>query len=465
MALPGLAAYQVMRMDLPRHLLSRELVVLIEQERDEFEAVFGLPVVVGAAVAGQPRWVQQPREGIDAPSLSWDASTGTLTSHANDGDEYLQTLQLAATLAHVPGPSVAAEPAHTVSDAVARLVDACVHTYPYLSLRGIDPKAVAHLDSDEVPTSWAEFDRWAVRRVARLGDAHTSIVDRTASLFHPDYTAELDGDVVRLLIVPEGSAAHDAGVRAGWVIPVEDGASWWAQTGASPQQRGRVAARRFLALTGEGLEFRASDPRSSRSVTWHERRRTPTLDDVVQITRNTSGALLVTLRAMNAGVDLDAAFDNICRGSSPHDHLVLDLRGNTGGDLLLAGRLRDRFLRASTRLGSIAFTDGRGGVGSRRDRFAEPSASARWAGRLTVLTDASTYSAAEDFLLGLQGLDHVRVMGTPTGGGSGRPRRVRLSSASDLRVSTALTYDRAGHPVELRGIQPDAALRVPATAL
>jgi carboxyl-terminal processing protease len=78
---------------------------------------------------------------------------------------------------------------------------------------------------------------------------------------------------------------------------------------------------------------------------------------------------------------------------------------------------------------------------------------------VVVLTDSLTFSASEDFLLGLQGLEHVTVVGRPSGGGSGRPRALRLLPGMTLTVSTALTYDREGHCVEGAGIPVD----VPAT--
>ena len=74
---------------------------------------------------------------------------------------------------------------------------------------------------------------------------------------------------------------------------------------------------------------------------------------------------------------------------------------------------------------------------------------------MRFLTDALTLSASEDALLGLQGLPHVRVVGTPSGGGSGRPRTLRLLPGQTLTVSTALTYDRCGRCVEGAGIPVD----------
>lgn len=55
------------------------------------------------------------------------------------------------------------------------------------------------------------------------------------------------------------------------------------------------------------------------------------------------------------------------------------------------------------------------GLGMRNECWSSPSEHGRWAGRLTVLTEASTYGASEDFLLGLQGLEHVTVLGEVTG--------------------------------------------------
>ena len=74
---------------------------------------------------------------------------------------------------------------------------------------------------------------------------------------------------------------------------------------------------------------------------------------------------------------------------------------------------------------------------------------------IRFLTDPLTYSASEDTLLGLQGLPHIRVIGEPSGGGSGRPRILWLLPGMQLQVSTALTYDRNGYCIEGVGIPVD----------
>jgi carboxyl-terminal processing protease len=70
------------------------------------------------------------------------------------------------------------------------------------------------------------------------------------------------------------------------------------------------------------------------------------------------------------------------------------------------------------------------------------------------------YSASEDFLLGLQGLPHVTVAGRRSGGGSGRPRTIRITNEMNLTVSTALTFDRNVVCIENHGIPVDIGCEV-----
>lgn len=97
--------------------------------------------------------------------------------------------------------------------------------------------------------------------------------------------------------------------------------------------------------------------------------------------------------------------------------MILDIRGNPGGNLVLATRTRNRFLRGVTPLGAIRYSLGGGALSDPTPLTGEPSPTeSRWPGRLVVLTDPLTFSSSEDFLLGLQGLEHVTVVGEPTGG-------------------------------------------------
>lgn len=328
--------------------------------------------------------------------------------------------------------------------------------YPYFDLRGLDWDEICerHLAGPEpIPEDLSDL---AAAWVAELGDAHTAIKKHGTGGFHPPYRGRLKADGIHLSHVPAGTAAHEAGVRPSWVLAVEDPDRWARITGCTPQQAGQVSARRALSFSGEHTKFTAANPADGRRTTWVEAAKPPTIESTLNVSTDAEGDLVVRLATFSDRVDLVAAFDEVLQGGAQHDHLTLDLRGNAGGGLVMATGLRDRFLREDTLIGTIAFTDGRGRIAPRRERWASPSGHPCWPGRLSILTDAMTYSASEDFILGLQGLDHVRVIGEPTGGGSGRPRTIPVAPGVDLTISTAITYDRNGRPVEYHGIKPDA---------
>ena len=169
-----------------------------------------------------------------------------------------------------------------------------------------------------------------------------------------------------------------------------------------------------------------------------------------------SGTGYLRVEAWRPDPRFDDALDAAFRDLAATDRLIVDLRGNGGGNLIRALDFRDRFLREPTVCGSVRFSDGTGGLAPPTPIVGEPAPEGRrWRGAVRFLTDPLTYSASEDALLGLQGLPHVRIIGELSGGGSGRPRVLRLLPGLMLTVSTALTFDRRGRCVEGAGIPVD----------
>ncbi|GAA4013543.1 hypothetical protein GCM10022247_40430 [Allokutzneria multivorans] len=324
-----------------------------------------------------------------------------------------------------------------LEEVVQRITDEIRFSYPAMALRKIDwdklcehyaPKVLAAEDPFAVCQEW----------VAKLGDAHTA-VHRSPRPVSLPYKANRR----TFTDVPEGSAAWGAGVRAGWRLDAPDEEDIARRTGASPHMLPFMIGRRLLSAT-ESREWRAFGP-NGEEATWTEKPTGMPFGDVV--TWREDGYLRIKQWVPNAGIS--EALDEVFK--KDHEELTLDLRGNVGGNVVLATATRDRFLREETVLGSVRYCiDGE--LTDHIPMVATPSDGVRWNKRLTVLTDAMTYSASEDFLLGLQGLEHVTVIGEPSGGGSGRPRVVRLLPGWTLNVSTVLTYDRNGHCVENSGV-------------
>ncbi|MFJ2033644.1 S41 family peptidase [Streptosporangium sp. NPDC087985] len=442
---------------------------LLHAEKAEFEVVLGVTIDVRepGAIRG-PRWELLIDTEHDGPAeLSWDADTRVMTSRATDVDGLMRSLNLVHTLARSGSPQVLDLPCEDLAAAVDRTVAEVGACYPGFALRGLDWAEICRDHAQDVLIAadpFAAAQRWT----ARLQDAHTGIEPVMRPTPLPYVVTARDGGA-RFVRVPAGTPAYEAGVRPGWRLIGLDGAEGedlaamivdvCSRTPSPPHAHAFLSGRRLLAVgNGQIRAMKATGPGGARAA-WSE-------------DGQHDAGEPITWRRLDAGVgylqiaiwtDLDAV-EQGCETALTDlrgcDRLLLDLRGNVGGNLMLATATRDRFLRSETRLGSIRYTDGAGGLGPVTQLKGEPSSARRWAGRLAVLTDPLTCSASEDFLLGLQGLEHVKVIGQPSAGGSGRPRHLRLLPEWTLRISTALTYDRTGHCIEGHGIPVDVPTAV-----
>ena len=141
--------------------------------------------------------------------------------------------------------------------------------------------------------------------------------------------------------------------------------------------------------------------------------------------------------------------------------LVLDVRGNGGGDPAIAMAIAERFLRKT---GIAEYVRYRSGPG--HDQFGDffpitvsPGGARRFDGRLALLTDRRDFSAAESFVLDLRAAAPVTVVGDTTGGASGRPLVRELPNGWTYRLSTWVAYTPDGRPYEGIGLAPDVAVR------
>jgi carboxyl-terminal processing protease len=435
---------------------------LLELERAGFEAELGASVEFASAEpeAG-PRWrlVLDPQQCGPAVT-TWDPRGGVITSRAPDVDGLLEALNLWRTLRRRGGGSVEATDCADRGEAIERVVAEVPDTYPAFELRGLDWPTICERHVERVrraDDALEAFQRW----VAELQDAHTWVWPGHGNL---PYVLRVAAGAATFVHVPPRTAGRRAGVSPGWrLVAVDETAvdadGWLARTAAPPHSRPYLAGRRLLAgPSGKARLLTAADPQG-RAVAWEESPVAAPVDPVVTWRRTAGGSGFVHVAAWLEDGGIDDAIDAALAELRSCEKLILDLRGNPGGSLLLASSVRDRFLRAKTALGSIRYSVGGGGLSEPAALSAAPAPEAmRWRGRLVALTDELTFSSSEDFLLGLQGLDHVTVVGRPSGGGSGRPRTLRLVPGWRLTVSTALTFDREGRCVEGAGIPVDVPL-------
>ncbi len=86
----------------------------------------------------------------------------------------------------------------------------------------------------------------------------------------------------------------------------------------------------------------------------------------------------------------------------------------------------------------------------------QPGAAYHYARPVVILMDAGCFSATDIFLGGFKGLPGVTLMGSPSGGGSGRSQGIELThSRLSLRLSTMASFRPDGSRYDGKGIAPD----------
>ena len=144
------------------------------------------------------------------------------------------------------------------------------------------------------------------------------------------------------------------------------------------------------------------------------------------------------------------SFLQLCNG------MILDIRGNGGGELTNAERLSRRFTNEKVLVGYMSYKTGKGhdDFSEPRAEYVEPSEHIRWQKPVVLLVNRSCYSAANTFVRNMKEMPLVTVMGDQTGGGSGLPFSSELPIGWSVRFSASPSYDARMQHVEF-GIEPD----------
>ena len=140
----------------------------------------------------------------------------------------------------------------------------------------------------------------------------------------------------------------------------------------------------------------------------------------------------------------------LCQG------LIIDIRGNGGGDLTYAELLAARFCKEKTLVGYTQHKTGKGHSDFSRlePQYIEPSSNIRWTKPVVVLTNRQVFSATNEFTMYMKAMPMVKVVGDHTGGGAGMPFSSSLPNGWVVRFSAIPTYDAKRQSTEF-GIDPD----------
>lgn len=155
--------------------------------------------------------------------------------------------------------------------------------------------------------------------------------------------------------------------------------------------------------------------------------------------------------------------DYILQYFDPARAMIIDVRDNGGGELTNVEDLVNRFISERTHVGYIVHKTGPG-----HGEFDKPYAyyyspigngHLRWAKPVVVLTNRSTFSAANNFVSIMKLLPGVTVIGSTTGGGSGMPFSSELPNGWGIRFSACSILDAEGNSTE-RGVEPTEGCQV-----
>ena len=155
----------------------------------------------------------------------------------------------------------------------------------------------------------------------------------------------------------------------------------------------------------------------------------------------------------------DSGLNEILRYFAFCNGLIIDLRGNGGGNLTNAEQFAARFCNEKTLVGYIQHKTGKGhnDFSDMEPQYIEPSANLRWQKAVIILTNRGVFSAANDFVKYMKCFPKVKTVGDKTGGGGGMPFTSSLPNGWTVRFSACPSYDKDRHQVEF-GITPDYAV-------
>lgn len=141
--------------------------------------------------------------------------------------------------------------------------------------------------------------------------------------------------------------------------------------------------------------------------------------------------------------------------------LILDVRGNGGGELSNATKLASHFTNEKILVGYTYHKTGKGhsDFSSPKPEYLEPAKGTRWQKKVVVLTNRKCFSATNDFVKMMDCLPNVTLLGDTTGGGSGLPFTQEIPCGWSVRYSAVVYVDRDKRQIEF-GIAPDIVVEM-----
>lgn len=153
--------------------------------------------------------------------------------------------------------------------------------------------------------------------------------------------------------------------------------------------------------------------------------------------------------------------DDAIASLASRDGIVLDVRGNSGGDDRNSDIIASRFADERRLYRRIRYRNGteHNDFTDWIDDFIEPEGDP-FLKPVVVLTNRGCYSSTESFLLSMEVMPHVMLVGGITGGGSGNPILRQLPNGWTFRMSNWQQVNADFEYSEGVGITPDVEVNI-----
>ncbi len=354
--------------------------------------------------------------------------------------------------------------------------------YSYFDDKGIDWESVRERYSDQVAEVKSDYEFFVSMSamVRELEDGHSYMYDYPKPVpvnrGRPRIRiVEADGEPI-VAEVASGSDAEAKGVAPGLRIVSVDGESAKERisfliplvTSSTPWHRRSVAVAAMLeGDLDEEVQVELASP-SGTTFTFLLLRE-PFVGEPMAITAEVlDGDIgLIRLPSFSAsGLGLDSGdalvkeFDRALEHLKETKALIIDMRGNGGGDDRVAQSCAGRFFTAAVDFPDCQMrvvTLGKPWFAPRMRRTVKPRGVWQYTNPVVLLIDEFVISSAEHFAAGMHDSGRATTIGHTTAGSSGNPIRLEVSGFK-FQVSRWREYRTDGSLIEGQGVPADISV-------